>query len=119
TRLLRVLQEGRIRRVGDERPLSVDVRVIAATNRDLRAEVTGKRFREDLFYRLNVFSVRLAPLRERVGDVQVLLRHFLADQGAELGVPEWVVEADVVEALETYHWPGNVRELANLAAALT
>ena len=119
TRLLRVLQEGRIRKVGDERPISVDVRVIAATNRDLRAEVTAKRFREDLFYRLNVFSVRLAPLRERVGDIQVLVRHFLGTQGTELGVAEWVVEADVVESLETYHWPGNIRELANLAAALT
>ncbi len=119
TRLLRVLQEGRIRRVGDERPISVDVRVIAATNRDLRAEVAAKGFREDLYYRLNVFSVRLSPLRERVGDIQVLLRHFLGDQGHELGVAEWVVEAEVVESLETYHWPGNIRELANLAAALT
>src|SRR5207249_7709499 len=110
---------GRIRRIGDGRPISVDGRVITATNRNLRAEVGGKRVREDLFYRLNVFSVRLAPLRERVGDIQVLMRHFLADQGAELGVEEWVVEADVVEALETYHWPGNIRELANLAAALS
>jgi transcriptional regulator with GAF, ATPase, and Fis domain len=118
TRLLRVLQEGRFRRVGDEHVIDVDVRVIAATNRDLRAEVQRRRFREDLYYRLNVFAVRIPPLRERAGDVPSLMRHFLASQGRELGVREWHVDAPVLKALEAHAWPGNVRELANLCAGL-
>jgi transcriptional regulator with GAF, ATPase, and Fis domain len=118
TRLLRVLQEGRFRRVGDERVIEVDVRVVAATNRDLRAEVARKRFREDLYYRLNVFAVRVPPLRERAEDVVPLLHHFLERQGAELGVAEWDVGDEVLQALARHAWPGNVRELANLCAGL-
>ena len=113
TRLLRVVQEGRFRRVGDEEPVETDVRVVAATNRDLRAEVAAQRFREDLFYRLNVFAVRWPPLRERTEDLPLLVRHFMPSRGSE-----WSVDRDVLAALESLRWPGNVRELANLCAAL-
>jgi DNA-binding NtrC family response regulator len=118
TRLLRVIQEGRLRRVGDESPIEVDVRVVAATHRDLKREVAEGRFREDLFYRLNVFTVRLPALRDRIGDLEPLVQHFLRRQGRELGVAEWEVAPEVLAALAAHPWPGNVRELANLCAAL-
>ena len=118
TRLLRVLQESRFRRVGDEHLIEVDVRVVAATNRELRAEVAAKRFREDLFYRLNVFSVRMPPLRERPDDLVPLVTHFLKRQGRELGVSEWEMSREALEALEHYDWPGNIRELSNICAGL-
>jgi transcriptional regulator with GAF, ATPase, and Fis domain len=118
TRLLRVLQEARFRRVGDERVIEVDVRVIAATNRELAAEVARRRFREDLYYRLNVFAVRVPPLRERTEDIMPLLEHQLARQARELGVAKWRVDPEVFEALLAYPWPGNVRELANLCAGI-
>jgi transcriptional regulator with GAF, ATPase, and Fis domain len=118
TRLLRVIQESRFRRVGDEKPVDVDVRVVAATNRGLAEEVRAGRVRQDLYYRLNVFAVHLPSLRERREDVGLLLQHFLTLQGRELGVRRWRVEPDVVAALEQYDWPGNVRELVNLCAAL-
>jgi transcriptional regulator with GAF, ATPase, and Fis domain len=117
-RLLRVLQEGRFRRVGDERVIDVDVRVIAATHRDLKAEVAARRFREDLYHRLNVFAVRIPPLRERVQDFEPLVRHFLSKQAAALGLEPWDVSRETLRALETYAWPGNVRELANFCASL-
>jgi transcriptional regulator with GAF, ATPase, and Fis domain len=117
TRLLRVLQEGRIRRVGDERAIDVDVRVVAATNRDLRAEVAAKRFREDLFYRLNVFAVPIRPLRERPDDVEPLVRHFLSIHRRD--DETWEIDDEVWEALRSYAWPGNIRELSNLCAALS
>jgi transcriptional regulator with AAA-type ATPase domain len=115
TRLLRVLQEGRFRRVGAEEPVETDVRVVTATNRDLRAEVAVRRFREDLFYRLNVFAIRMPPLRERREDLPLLVRHFLPRLAR---ANEWSVERDALAALEAMEWPGNVRELANLCAAL-
>jgi transcriptional regulator with GAF, ATPase, and Fis domain len=115
TRLLRVLQEGRFRRVGDEPLIETDVRVLAASNRDLRAEVAAKRFREDLFYRLNVFAVRIPPLRERLADLPILIRHFLPRRG---DAGEEPVDRATLAALEAHDWPGNVRELANLCAAL-
>ncbi|TMQ74204.1 MAG: sigma-54-dependent Fis family transcriptional regulator [Candidatus Eisenbacteria bacterium] len=118
-RLLRVLQEGRFRRVGDERVIDGDVRVVAATNRDLRAEVDAKRFREDLYYRLTVFSIRVPPLRERIEDMVPLLRHIQTRQCKELGVKAWEMDADVIGALGEHSWPGNIRELTNLCAALT
>jgi transcriptional regulator with GAF, ATPase, and Fis domain len=115
TRLLRVLQEGRFRRVGDEQAFDADVRIVAATNRDLRTEVEARRFREDLYYRLNVFAVRLPPVRERAGDLALLARHFLArhDHGRE-----WTIERDALAALEAHRWPGNVREVGNFCAGL-
>ena len=119
TRLLRVLQEGRFRRVGDEELIEVDVRVVAASNRDLKSEVAAKRFREDLFYRLSVFAIHVAPLRERLEDLGSLTRHFLAQQGRDLEVDDWDVDADVLTALEAHAFPGNLRELSNLCAALT
>jgi transcriptional regulator with GAF, ATPase, and Fis domain len=118
-RLLRVLQEGRFRRVGDEHVIDGDVRVVAATNRDLRAEVDAKRFREDLYYRLTVFSIRIPPLRERLEDLVPLLRHILLKQCKEVGVKAWEMDAEVVEALGEHSWPGNIRELTNLCAALS
>ena len=111
-KLLRVLQEGEIRRVGDVRSRLVDVRVLAATARDLAAEVHAGRFREDLFYRLNVVSIHLPPLRERHEDIAPLARHFAARLGTRLGHP--LALSDVAVAwLEAQPWPGNVRELEN------
>ena len=118
-RLLRVLQEGRFRRVGDEHLIEGDVRVVAATNRDLQAEVSAKRFREDLYYRLSVFSIRIPPLRERIEDLVPLMRHILQRQCRELGITACEVDGDVVAALAEHTWPGNIRELTNLCAALS
>ena len=112
--LLRVLQEGEIRRIGASEAIKVDVRVVAATNRDLRAELAAGRFREDLFFRLQVVTVRVPPLRERKGDIPLLVRHFLVRHGARLGRPVPRVAPDVLEALEAYGFPGNVRELSHV-----
>ena len=114
SKLLRVLQEGTFERVGDERTRKVDVRVIAATNRDLKREVEADRFREDLYYRLSVFPINVAPLRERVDDVPMLAQHFLGQACRRLGVPPRKLKSRHVDALQRYHWPGNVRELQNI-----
>ncbi len=111
--LLRVLQERSVRRVGGEEERPVDVRIVAATNRDLRAEVAAGRFREDLYFRLAVIPVHLPPLRERPEDVLPLARHFLASRGAALGRPQLRFAAGVEDALLRHPWPGNVRELEN------
>jgi two-component system response regulator AtoC len=111
-KLLRFLQEEEIRRVGDVRSEKVDVRVVAATARDLEAAVKAGQFREDLFYRLNVVGVRLPPLRERPEDIPALARHFLARCApARAGAPLAGLAEDALEALRAYRWPGNVREL--------
>jgi two-component system response regulator HupR/HoxA len=112
-RLLRVLQEGELRRVGGGPTRRVDVRIIAATNADLEADVAAGRFRRDLYYRLNVFPIRLPPLRERAGDIPALADHFLrqACRRARRAVP--AVGADALQMLQTYPWPGNVREMEN------
>jgi two-component system response regulator AtoC len=112
--LLRVLQEGEIRRIGATETIKVDVRVVAATNRDLKGELAAGRFREDLFFRLQVVTVRVPPLRERKGDIPVLVRHFLARHADRLGRPVPRVAPEVIEALEAYDFPGNVRELSHL-----
>jgi len=112
-KLNRALQEKEIRRVGDTRAQPVDVRVIAATHRDLRAEAAAGRFREDLFYRLNVFPVRLPPLRERREDVPLLAAHFLEKHARALRRPVSSIEPDALQALAGHAWPGNVRELEN------
>ena len=111
--LLRVLQEGEIRRVGASDTVKVDVRVVAATNRDLKAEVAAGRFREDLFFRLQVVTVRVPALRERKGDIALLVKHFLARHAAKQGRPIPRVAPEVLEALAAYDFPGNVRELAH------
>jgi two-component system response regulator AtoC len=111
-KLLRVLQESEIRRVGDQRTRRVDVRVLAATARDLAAEVKAGRFREDVFYRLNVVSIELPPLRERHEDIAPLARHFAARLGKRLGHPLALSDA-AIAWLEGQAWPGNVRELEN------
>jgi two-component system response regulator AtoC len=111
-KLLRVLQESEIRRVGDQRTRKVDVRVLAATARDLTAEVKGGRFREDVFYRLNVVSIELPPLRERHADIAPLARYFAARLGQRLGRP-LALGTDALLWLEGRPWPGNVRELEN------
>jgi Nif-specific regulatory protein len=112
-KLLRVLQEGEVTPVGDERPRRVDVRVIAATNRDLAAEVKGGRFRQDLFYRIGAFPVRLPPLQERREDVPVLAERFLAAAAARHGKRVAGIDPAVLDRLAAYAWPGNVRELQN------
>ena len=117
TRLLRVLQEGEFRTVGGRETRRADVRIIAATHRDLRQLVRRGTFREDLFYRLNVVPVRLPPLRERREDVAALARHFL-QRAADGGLPRKTLEADALDALAAEAWPGNVRELENLMVRL-
>ena len=112
-KLNRALQEKEIRRVGDNQPVKVDVRVIAATHRDLREEAREGRFREDLFYRLHVFPVTLPPLRERPEDVPLLARHFLSKHARALRYERSGFEPEAMERLQGYPWPGNVRELEN------
>ena len=112
-KLLRVLQEGELRPVGSNRTRKVDVRIVAATNRDLEKEVAENRFREDLFYRLKVFPLCLPPLRERREDVALLARHFLARYGREFGRDVEGFSQEAMELLLAYDWPGNVRELEN------
>ena len=113
TRLLRALQSGRIRRVGGRQEIEVNVRIIAATNRDLEPLIATGAFREDLFYRLNVVPIALPPLRDRPEDIEVLAVHFLA-QAAEDGLPRRSLTVDAIEALERHSWRGNVRELRNV-----
>jgi two-component system nitrogen regulation response regulator GlnG len=111
-KLLRVLQERELERIGGGEPIRVDVRVVAATNRDLETLIREGRFREDLFYRLNVVSVTLPPLRERREDIPFLVDHFLAKYAGELG--ERALAAEALDRLTGYAWPGNVRELENV-----
>ena len=113
-KLLRVLQEQEFERVGEAQTRSVDVRVIAATNRDLAAAVRDGRFRGDLYFRLNVFPIHLPPLRERLGDILELARHFLEGAARHLGQPVPVLGEAEIRALGSYDWPGNVRELKNV-----
>jgi len=113
-KILRVLQEGEFDRLGGTRSLRVDVRIVTATNQDLIQMVKDKRFREDLYYRLNVITVRVPPLRERYEDVRVLAQHFLRIYAAKNGRKLEGFSAEAIERLEAYAWPGNVRELENL-----
>jgi transcriptional regulator with PAS, ATPase and Fis domain len=117
-KLLRVLQERTIERVGGNRTIEVDVRIIAATNQDLEWLVEEKRFRQDLFYRLNVIPILIPPLRERRSDIPLLIDHFLArfNQTKHTEVPG--IDADAVRLLTTYDWPGNIRELENMIERL-
>jgi DNA-binding NtrC family response regulator len=112
-RLLRALQQGEIRPVGSNEPRQINVRVIAATNRDLLKEVHEGRFREDLYYRLNVVTIRLPPLRARLDDVPALVRHFIEKHAAKLDKPVKGIEPEALEWISRHPWPGNVRELEN------
>jgi len=113
TKLLRVLQEGEFEPVGSSKPIRVDVRVIAATNRDLQSDVSAGRFRSDLFYRLNVFPIEVPPLRERPQDIPILARHFLARSARRLGKPLQRISAEALARLAAHSWPGNIRDLQN------
>ncbi len=113
-KLLRVLQEGEFERLGSSRTLKVDVRLLAATNRNLEQAVEESRFREDLYYRLSVFPVAVPPLRQRRDDLPLLVQHFVAKYGKKLGRQVTSVPGKVMEALTRYAWPGNVRELENV-----
>jgi two-component system response regulator PilR (NtrC family) len=113
-KLLRVLEDPEVRPVGGVKAVRVDVRIVAASNRDLPQAVAAKMFREDLFYRLNVISVDLPGLRERREDIPLLVKHFLDKFGAAAGVPPKLISPEALSALERYPWPGNVRELENV-----
>jgi two-component system, NtrC family, response regulator HydG len=112
-KLLRVLEEGRLRRLGGKTEIEVDVRVLCATNRDLKAEIRGGRFREDLFFRLNVFQIALPALRERREDVPMLVQHFVEKFNQDSGKHVSGVHPQAMEVLRAYDWPGNIRELKN------
>jgi two-component system nitrogen regulation response regulator GlnG len=118
TRLLRVLQQGEYTTVGGRTPIKSDVRIVAATNKDLRQLVQQGLFREDLFFRLNVVPLRLPPLRERAEDIPDLTRHFFAQAQRE-GLSAKQIDATGLDRLKRYRWPGNVRELENLARRLS
>jgi two-component system nitrogen regulation response regulator GlnG len=117
TRLLRVLQSGEFMPVGGRTPIKANLRIIAATHRDLRQLIAQGLFREDLFYRLNVVPIRLPPLRERGEDIPALVQHFLVRARAE-GLPTKAIEPDAMARLKAYSWPGNVRELENMVRRL-
>lgn len=114
SKLLRVIQDGEFERLGNPRTIKVDVRIIAATNRNLAEEVKNGTFREDLFYRLNVFPISMPPLRQRKDDVPLLVNHFVATFNKKIGKKIDVVSKDTMCSLQEYHWPGNVRELESV-----
>jgi DNA-binding NtrC family response regulator len=112
-KLLRVIQEQEFERVGGHQPIRVDVRLIATTNRDLRADAEAGKFRQDLYYRLNVVPLTLPPLRDRVEDIPVLVHHFATRAAEQLGVPMSRITPEAIAALQSRSWPGNIRELSN------
>jgi PAS domain S-box-containing protein len=114
SKLLRVLQEGQFEKVGEDRTRTVDVRIVAATNRDLEDEVKAGRFRQDLYYRLSVFPIELPPLRDRAEDIPALARHFLQQSARKLGASASRLTPAQEKELQSYDWPGNVRELQNV-----
>jgi len=114
SKLLKVLEDGQLRRVGENTPRPVNVRFMAATNKDLKKEVEKATFREDLYFRLNVVTVRLPPLRERVDDIPLLAHHFLAELANRAGKPIRELSSGSLEVMKGYPWPGNIRELRNV-----
>jgi two-component system nitrogen regulation response regulator NtrX len=118
-KLLRVLEAGVVERVGGQRPVEVDVRVLAATNRDLRSEVAEGRFREDLLFRLDVVPLVMPPLRDRPGDLPLLVEHARHRLRRRHGLPPVRLSSEAMEAMDEYSWPGNVRELLNVVERLT
>ncbi|MFZ2446679.1 MAG: sigma-54 dependent transcriptional regulator [Syntrophobacteraceae bacterium] len=117
-KLLRFIQETKFQRIGGARTIEVDVRILAATNKDLEKAVAGNEFREDLFYRLNVIPIHVAPLRERDGDIPVLIQHFLKQHCQKKNIPFKTMSRPAIESLQLYDWPGNVRELENVMERL-
>lgn len=117
-KLLRFLQERKFERVGSSRTIEVDVRVLAATNKDLEEEVAASKFREDLFYRLNVIPIHVPPLRERTGDIPLLVQHFLLQHCQKKEIPQKTMSSATLDVLLHYDWPGNVRELENVIERL-
>ena len=115
--LLRFLQEQEFHRIGDTTPTRVDVRILSATNSDLKAAVKSGQFREDLYYRLNVVNIHLPPLRERQSDIPLLAAHFITLQNQKFGTQVKGLSANALEVASTYAWPGNVRELKNVIEA--
>ncbi len=113
-KLLRVIQDGEFERLGSPRTLKVNVRIIAASNRNLEEEIRAGRFREDLFYRLSVFPITIPPLRQRSDDIELLMRHFVAKYSKKIGKQIDTVPKETLELFQDYHWPGNVRELENV-----
>jgi formate hydrogenlyase transcriptional activator len=114
SKLLRVIQDGEIERLGSPRTIKVDVRIIAATNRNLEEEISKGKFRKDLFYRLNVFPISIPPLRQRTGDIEMLLNFFVDKYNKKTGKNIKTVPKNILDALQEYHWPGNVRELESV-----
>ena len=114
SKLLRVIQDGEFERLGSPRTIKTDVRIIAASNRNLENEIKNGRFREDLFYRLNVFPITLPPLRQRREDIPLLVNHFIAKFNKKIGKKIEILSKDTLNALQEYHWPGNVRELESV-----
>jgi DNA-binding NtrC family response regulator len=114
SKLLRVIQEGEFERLGSPRTINTDVRIIAASNRNLEVEIKNGRFREDLFYRLNVFPIKMPPLRERKEDIPLLVNHFVDKFNKKIGKKINTVSKETLNALQQYHWPGNVRELESV-----
>ncbi|HRS54277.1 MAG TPA: sigma-54 dependent transcriptional regulator [Bacteroidales bacterium] len=117
-KVLRALQENKIYRVGGEKPINVDVRVIAATNKNLQEEIAAKRFREDLYHRISVIVINLPPLNERKGDIPILVKHFINEISVEQGKPAPNITNEAIDALEKIKWTGNVRELKNIIERL-
>ena len=113
-KLLRVLQDREFERLGGVKTLRVDVRIVSATNRDLRQDIAEKRFREDLFYRLNVFPIELPPLRGRREDIPILVQHFVRKHSARMGKHIESIPDESMRILRNWNWPGNVRELENM-----
>ena len=113
-KLLRVIQDGEFERLGSSRTVKVDTRIIAATNRNLEEEVRKGRFRDDLWYRLNVFPITMPPLRDRIEDIPLLVDFYIKKISKRLGKTIEVIPAGVMNTLQNYHWPGNVRELENV-----
>jgi transcriptional regulator with GAF, ATPase, and Fis domain len=114
SKLLRVIQDGEFERLGSPRTIKTDVRIIAATNRNLEEEIKNGRFREDLFYRLNVFPITMPPLRQRKEDIPLLVNHFVAKFNKKIGKKMETVAKETLSTLQEYHWPGNVRELESV-----
>jgi two-component system nitrogen regulation response regulator NtrX len=117
-KLLRVLQEKRFERLGSNKSIEIDVRIISATNKDLLKEIQKGKFREDLFFRINVFPIFIPPLRERKEDIPILVEEFLEEFSHKIGCEKKIIKSDALEALMEYDWPGNVRELKNFIERL-